>query len=295
MSTNVDSLFHLAQPSCPAWSSAAGAASSRSARRSFIPHAALLLTRRARSGIGFVRALATELATRRDGQLDRASLTRTRGLAGPQASSAGSSSPRAAGDQAHQEPADSSGGVVLRLRRRRLHHRPDAPGRRRPHARVTVLARLRSTRGSDEPGGGRQMQLPTEHSTAGDRVSGRDGTRRCTRRSVRWPTPRACSPRRGAARDTCADPGRRDRQAQPLEQLTAPTYEQTPVGAVPRRRQLHAVAQARLTIDADDLVLSRIGFATRRLPPTPVRVAQGRGRDPGAGAFQSACLRRSRR
>ncbi len=145
MSTNVDSLFHLAQAFVPGmverrWGRFI--AISSTVFHTGTPRFAAYTTSKG-AVIGFVRALATEVGDSGVTVNSIApSLTRTPGtLAG----TAGRARvvrvhPRAAGDQAHPGARGSRRrGVVLRLRRRGLHHRPDAPRGRRPHAGVTAL------------------------------------------------------------------------------------------------------------------------------------------------------------
>lgn len=114
------------------------------------------------------------------------------------------------------------------------------------------------------------MQLPTENSTAGDQDTGREGTRRV---HLVGSIPLADSDsvfRRVAEalgehvrRVPDGETGKRRR----WNSWTAPTYEQTPgLELVPPPPGSYTPwPQARLTIDADDLVLARIGFADAAL------------------------------
>jgi methionine synthase II (cobalamin-independent) len=114
------------------------------------------------------------------------------------------------------------------------------------------------------------VQLPTENSTAGDQDTGREGTRRV---HLVGSIPLADSDsvfRRVAEalgehvrRVPDGETGKRRR----WNSWTAPTYEQTPgLELVPSPPGSYTPwPQARLTIDADDLVLARIGFADAAL------------------------------
>jgi len=114
------------------------------------------------------------------------------------------------------------------------------------------------------------VQLPTENSTAGDQDAGREGTRRV---HLVGSIPLADSDsvfRRVAEalgehvrRIPDGETGKRRR----WNSWTAPTYEQTPgLELVPPPPGSYTPwPQARLTIDADDLVLARIGFADAAL------------------------------
>ena len=114
------------------------------------------------------------------------------------------------------------------------------------------------------------MQLPTENATAGDRNAGRQDTRRV---QLVGSIPLADSDsvfRRVAEllgeqvrRIPDGETGKRSR----WNSWTAPTYEQTPgLELVPPPPGSYTPwPQARLTIDADDLVLARIGFADAAL------------------------------
>ena len=152
MSTNVDSLFHLASAFVPGmvergWGRVI--AISSTVFHTGTPRFAAYTTSKG-AVIGFVRALATEVGDAGVTVNSIApSLTRTAGtLAGPQdRARLVRVHARAAGDQAHPGAGGSRRrGLVLRLRRLRLHHRPDAAGRRRAHARLTSRRFVRPPR-----------------------------------------------------------------------------------------------------------------------------------------------------
>ena len=139
------------------------------------------------------------------------------------------------------------------------------------------------------------MQLTTDNATAGDRDAGRQDTRRV---QLVGSIPLADSDsvfRRVAEllgehvrRIPDGETGKRSR----WNSWTAPTYEQTPgLELVPPPPGSYTPwPQARLTIDADDLMLARIGFADAALDSYARFAAlKAQGAIPAAVRFQ-VCL-----
>jgi len=139
------------------------------------------------------------------------------------------------------------------------------------------------------------VQLPTENSTAGDDKAAREGTRR-VHLVGSIPLADSESVFRGVAellgphvrRVPDGETGRRSR----WNSWTAPTYERTPgLELVPPPPGSYTPwPQARLTIDAEELVLARIGFADAALD-SYARFAElkAQGVIPAAVRFQ-VCL-----
>ena len=175
MSTNVDSLYHLATTFVPGmvergWGRVI--AISSTVFHTGTPRFAAYTTSKG-AVIGFVRALATEVGPcRRHRQLDR---PEPRSHGGNARGPAGAARlvrlhARAPGDQAHagaRRPRRR--GLVLRLRGLGLHHRPNARRRRRAHAHLSYERRPRRparTPSHPSPGAVRAGHTAGAHSGA---------------------------------------------------------------------------------------------------------------------------------